>query len=147
MKRNTITIIELIIVICVIVVVVMVWSYKRAESETASTSSIPAAAPDSKSFHGETLSIIYQYYVISLSAQKNKEYIANHRIAINMTVDWLNGKVPSSILPIPQDIEKVYVHEERDSIGIIFTNGEHLYEFLSPDAGYYIPKDEVFYSK
>ncbi|MEQ8168232.1 MAG: hypothetical protein ABRQ38_05000 [Candidatus Eremiobacterota bacterium] len=123
MKRNTITIIELVIVLCVIVVAVRVWSYRKPENKPSLSTPVLTATPT----NAMQVSMICKYYNIwekQVGEEKAKQ----------MVVDWLNNKKLPSDPPVPESLVKA----EIDTIGRIvlqFKQGEQvLLEFDEASA-------------
>ncbi|MEQ8192632.1 MAG: hypothetical protein ABRQ39_32000, partial [Candidatus Eremiobacterota bacterium] len=92
MRKNIITIIELIIVLCVIVVAVRVQNYNNI-----------FPIPEDNT-HKKQISVIYKYYVEwTLQSDEKK---AKYKV-----ISWLNGRLPSLSIPIPEGIIKAYINK------------------------------------
>lgn len=120
MKRNTITVIELVIVICVIVVSVRVWTYKKPEAKISTPVPTPKATPTMRSledhFYDKQMSIVMNYY-------NDWERELGKRKAIKKTLDWINGKLPSEA-PVSEGMVKAYMGGiNGTSIVIKFNDG------------------------
>ncbi len=118
MRRNTITIIELVIVLCVIVVSVMAWTYKKPEAKISTPVPAPKATPTRHppfdGFYTKKIALVIMRY-------EDWERELGKRKAMQKTVDWLNGKLPSEP-PVPEGIVKGYI--EGRLINVEFNDGE-----------------------
>lgn len=117
MKRNTITIIELVIVLCVIVVAVRGWTYKKPEAKLTPTpipKATPTRHPPFDNFYAKQMAFVTNRYV-------GWERELGKRKAMQKTVDWVNRKLPSEA-PVPECIVKAYI--EGRFINIEFNDGE-----------------------
>ena len=116
MKRNTITIIELVIVLCVIVVAVRGWTYKKPEAKLTPTpipKATPTRHPPEEGFYDKQTYLVIMRY-------ESWERELGKRKAMQKTVDWINGKLPSEA-PVPEGIVKAYI--EGRLINIEFNDG------------------------
>jgi len=149
MKRNTITIIELIIILCVIVVAVRVWGYRKPDSKIICNPTptftpykfkkiptvlpIPTLSPHKQ----EAVSKIRDYYDECCNNLDNDS-------PERKTLDWLNQKIPSSS-PIPKGIVGAY-DDSESGINVIFDDGQDIRIFLNlprfPPGGLIIPDNQ-----
>ncbi|MEQ8222879.1 MAG: hypothetical protein ABRQ37_11295 [Candidatus Eremiobacterota bacterium] len=133
MRRN-ITFIELIIIFCIIAVIARGWEYKKSESKV---SFIPIPTPILA--HEEEMKIIDLYYRNCMDNENLSQWASMLK-----TVDWLNGKVPSSP-SIPKGVVKAYMeknkYKEGTGIVIIFNDGQNRKKMLIP---YYSPAGPTF---
>lgn len=124
MRRNNIIIIKVILILCVTVVAVTVQTYNKH-------------SPTPKFRHKEGIQIINEYY--SGCRKKN----LSHNASIKKTVDWLNGKVPSSP-PVPEGIVKAcYIiktcsDKTPDVINITLSDGQQIsgHFYFCPPGGF-----------
>jgi hypothetical protein len=109
MKRNTVTIIELMVVICVIIVSVRVWNYRKLEEKAKLPTPTPKATPTCHSaeehFYEQQFAKVFGFY--------NKlEKQLGRKKAIEKTLKWLNGDLLLEE-PVPEGIVKAYVEGRR----------------------------------
>ena len=124
MRKNIITIIELIIVLCVIVVAVRVQNYNNI-----------FPIPEDNT-HKKQISVIYKYYVEwTLQSDEKK---AKYKV-----ISWLNGRLPSLSIPIPEGIIKAYINK-FGFIDVTFKNGKHKIFHYPPLYPHYSPGSPIY---
>ncbi len=109
MKRNTITIIELMVVICVIIVFVRMGNYRKLEEKVKLPTSTPKATP---TLHPLEEHFYEQQFAKVFGVYNKLEKQLGRKKAIEKTLKWLNGKLPSEE-PVPEGIVKAYVEGRR----------------------------------
>ena len=119
MKRNTITIIELVIVICVIVVSVRIWTYKKPDSKPTpipTPEATPAQHPLEEHYYSRQMSTVIAYY------NDCKRKFGREK-AVKKTIDWINKKSSSSELIVPDCMKRAYAGIDNECIFIEFNDG------------------------